>query len=72
MTLDITGVPVVDAAVANALFKTAQAVKLLGATVILTGIQPKIAQALVELGVDLSSLVTRGTLESGIAHVLDR
>ncbi|WP_438003082.1 PAS domain-containing protein [Sorangium sp. So ce321] len=40
--------------------------------VILTGIQPKIAQTLVELGVDLSSLVTRGTLESGIAHVLDR
>ncbi|XXT14697.1 STAS domain-containing protein [Sorangium sp. So ce429] len=70
--LDITGVPVVDAGVADALIKTAQAVKLLGATVILTGIQPKIAQTLVELGVDLSSLVTRGTLESGIAHVLDR
>ncbi|XYH92898.1 PAS domain-containing protein [Sorangium sp. So ce1128] len=70
--LDITGMPVVDAEVADALIKTAQAVKLLGATVILTGIQPKIAQTLVELGVDLSSLVTRGTLESGIAHVLDR
>ncbi|KYF83749.1 hypothetical protein BE17_34875 [Sorangium cellulosum] len=32
----------------------------------------KIAQTLVELRVDLSSLVTRGTPESGIAHALDR
>ncbi|WP_438021848.1 PAS domain-containing protein [Sorangium sp. So ce233] len=70
--LDITGVPVVDTEVANALLKTAQAVKLLGATVILTGIQPKIAQTLVDLGADLSSIITRATLESGIAHVLDR
>ncbi|WP_437805875.1 PAS domain-containing protein [Sorangium sp. So ce1078] len=69
--LDITGVPAVDAEVANALVRTAHAVALLGATVILTGIQPKIAQTLVELGVDLSTLVTRSTLESGIAHALE-
>ncbi|XXX72116.1 PAS domain-containing protein [Sorangium sp. So ce134] len=68
--LDITGVPAVDAEVANALVKTAQAVGLLGATVILTGIQPRIAETLVELGADLSTLVTRSTLESGIAHAL--
>ncbi|WP_433926200.1 hypothetical protein AB3662_25065 [Sorangium cellulosum] len=42
------------------------------ASVILTGIQPKIAQTLVDLGADLSSIVTRATLESGIAHVRDR
>ncbi|WP_437604894.1 PAS domain-containing protein [Sorangium sp. So ce834] len=68
--LDITGVPAVDADVANALVKTAQAVGMLGATVIVTGIQPKIAETLVELGADLSGLVTRSTLESGIAHAL--
>jgi anti-anti-sigma regulatory factor len=49
--LDITGVPVVDTQVADALFRAAQAVKLLGAQVILTGIRPEVAQTLVGLGI---------------------
>ncbi|WP_438019903.1 hypothetical protein WMF18_12905 [Sorangium sp. So ce315] len=40
---------------------------LLGAEVVLTGIQPRMAQALVEMGEGLSGLVTKSTLESGIA-----
>jgi anti-anti-sigma regulatory factor len=47
-------------------------VRLLGAQVMLTGIQPQIAQTLVHLGVDLSSIVTRGSLQSGIAEALRR
>jgi rsbT co-antagonist protein RsbR len=70
--LDITGVPIVDTQVANALLQAAQAVKLLGARVILTGIRPEVAQTLVGLGVDLSGIVTRGTLQSGIADALER
>lgn len=70
--LDITGVHVVDTQVANALVRAAQAVRLLGAQVVLTGIQPRIAQTLVQLGIDLSSIVTRGTLQSGIAYALNR
>jgi anti-anti-sigma regulatory factor len=61
---------VVDTQVAQALISAAQAVRLLGAQVMLTGIQPQIAQTLVHLGVDLSSLVTRGSLQSGIAEAL--
>jgi rsbT co-antagonist protein RsbR len=68
--LDITGVPIVDTQVANALIQAAQAVKLLGAQVVLTGIRPEIAQTLVGLGTDLRGLVTRGTLQDGIAAVL--
>jgi rsbT co-antagonist protein RsbR len=68
--LDITGVPVVDTQVANALLQAAQAVKLLGAKVIITGIRPEVAQTLVSLGVDLSSITTRSTLQSGIAFAL--
>jgi rsbT co-antagonist protein RsbR len=68
--LDITGVSVVDTQVAQALISAAQAVRLLGAQVMLTGIQPQIAQTLVHLGVDLSSIVTRGSLQSGIAEAL--
>jgi anti-anti-sigma regulatory factor len=68
--LDVTGVPIVDAHVASALVQTAQAVKLLGADVVLTGIQPKIARALIDLGIDLASIRTEGTLRGGIARAL--
>ncbi len=70
--LDITGVQVVDTQVANALLRAAQAVKLLGAQVILTGIRPHIAQTLINLGVDLQGIVTRSTLQTGVAYALER
>jgi rsbT co-antagonist protein RsbR len=66
--LDITGVPVVDTQVANALIRAAQAVKLLGAQVVLTGIRPEVAQTLVGLGTDLGGVTTRSSLQSGIAY----
>lgn len=66
--IDITGVSVIDAQVANALILAAQAVRLLGSQVVLTGIQPHVAQTLVGLGVDLKTLVTRSTLQSGIIY----
>jgi rsbT co-antagonist protein RsbR len=66
--LDITGVPVVDTQVADALIRAAQAVKLLGAQVVLTGIRPEVAQTLVGLGTDLRGIVTRSSLQSGIAY----
>ena len=68
--LDITGVQVVDTQVANALLRAAQAVKLLGAQVVLTGIRPEIAQTLVGLGLDMGGITTRATLQSGIAFAL--
>jgi PAS domain S-box-containing protein len=68
--LDITGVPVVDTQVANTLIRSAQAVRLLGARVILTGIGPEIAQTLVGLGVDLGGITTHSTLQTGIQYAL--
>lgn len=68
--LDITGVAMVDTQVAQALVRAAQAVKLLGAQVMLTGIQPQIAQTLVHLGVELSGIITRGSLQAGISAAL--
>jgi len=70
--LDITGVPVVDTQVADALIRAAQAVKLLGAQVVLTGIRPEVAQTLVGLGTDLRGIVTRSSLQSGIAYATTR
>lgn len=70
--LDITGVSLVDTQVSNAIIQTERAIRLLGARVILTGIRPEVAQALVGLGVDLSSIVTYSTLQNGIQDILKR
>jgi rsbT co-antagonist protein RsbR len=64
--LDITGVPIVDSRVANHLLQTVSAARLMGATVILTGLSPQIAQTLVALGVDLSPVRTTVDLQSGL------
>jgi rsbT co-antagonist protein RsbR len=68
--IDITGVIVVDTQVANAFVRAAQAVKLLGAQVMITGIRPEVAQTLVGLGVDLSGIKPHSTLQAGIAQAL--
>jgi len=70
--LDITGVPVVDTAVANAILKSAHAARLLGTEVILTGIRPEVAQTLVNLDATLTNITTCGTLQSGVAYALKR
>lgn len=70
--LDISGTPLVDTAVANALLRAAQAVSLLGARVMLTGIGPEVAQTIVNLGVTLAGIETYGSLQHGIAAALRR
>ncbi|WP_437632969.1 PAS domain S-box protein [Sorangium sp. So ce854] len=72
VVLDITGVAVIDAQVADALIRVAKAVRLLGAQVVLTGIQPRIAQTLVAQGVGMGGVVTLRTLKEGIAFALRR
>lgn len=70
--IDITGMKHVDTSVASTLIQTAGALRLLGAQSVLTGIRAEVAQTLVGLGIDLGSIVTRGTLQSGIAYALSR
>jgi hypothetical protein len=54
IVIDITGVPSVDSTVANHLVQTVDASRLIGATVIVTGLSAEIAQTLVTIGVDLT------------------
>jgi rsbT co-antagonist protein RsbR len=66
VVIDITGVPDVDASVANHLVQTVDASRLMGASVILTGLSPEIAQTLVTIGVDLAKMNTVGDLQGGV------
>ncbi|MGB0695438.1 MAG: PAS domain S-box protein [Rhodospirillaceae bacterium] len=68
--LDVTGVNVIDTDVARHILKAVAAAKMLGSEVVLTGINPTGAQTLVQLGVDLSNVNTKGTLRSGIQEGL--
>ena len=66
VVIDITGVPAVDSSVANHLVQTVDASRLMGATVIVTGLSSEIAQTLVTIGVDLAKMKTVGDLQGGI------
>jgi anti-anti-sigma factor len=70
--IDITGVPVVDTVVAKYLLQAVQAAQLLGCQGILVGIRAEVARTLVELGLDLSGLVTKGSLQDGLAFALQQ
>jgi rsbT co-antagonist protein RsbR len=66
IVIDITGVPTMDKNIANHLVQTVDAARLLGASVILTGLSSEIAQTLVTIGVDLTKIITVGDLQGGI------
>lgn len=68
--IDITGLRHIDTGVAGTLIRASAALKLLGAQVVLTGIRAEIARTLVGLGVDLATLITHSTLQSGITYAL--
>jgi rsbT co-antagonist protein RsbR len=66
VVVDITGVPTIDSTVANHLVQTVEASRLMGASVIITGLSSEIAQTLVTIGVDLSKMNAVGDLQGGI------
>ena len=66
VVIDITGVAAIDLAVANHLVQTVEAARLMGASAIITGLSSKIAQTLVDLGVDLGMMRTVGDLQGGL------
>ncbi|PCC67735.1 rsbT co-antagonist protein RsbR [Nannocystis exedens] len=70
--LDLTGVEVVDTGTASHLIRMIQAIRLLGAEGILTGIHPTIAQTIVSLGVDLTRVAVFGKLRDALVHCLGK
>jgi anti-anti-sigma factor len=69
--IDVTGVPTMDASIVAGFLRTIQAVKLLGAQVLLTGLRPAAATTLANLELDLSSVVTCATLYEGVNRALE-
>ncbi|WP_438031026.1 STAS domain-containing protein [Sorangium sp. So ce233] len=70
--LDLTGVHVVDTKVADHLIKIVKAMQLLGAEGVICGIRPTVAQTMVELGLDLSAIVTKANLRAGLTYCMQR
>jgi rsbT co-antagonist protein RsbR len=70
--IDITGVATVDTLVAQHLLKTVAAARLMGADCIISGIRPQIAQTMVHLQIDLSTVTTKATMAEALRFALQR
>ncbi|MDH5402089.1 MAG: protoglobin domain-containing protein [Candidatus Heimdallarchaeota archaeon] len=68
--IDITGVPLIDTSTGANLVRTVNAINLMGSEVIITGLSPRLAQTIVELGIDLKQLKTKSNLADGLSTAL--
>lgn len=64
--IDVTGVPSIDASVAEQLLRAARAARLLGTRTALVGITPDVARTMVGLGFDATGLETFADLRAGM------
>ncbi|PRP99312.1 STAS domain-containing protein [Enhygromyxa salina] len=68
--LDITGVEVIDTNTANHLIRVTRTVSLLGATCVITGTQPAVAQTMVAIETNFGAVVTLATLRDGLEYCM--
>ena len=69
--IDISGVAIVDTAVANHLIKVTKSTKLMGCETIISGISPSIAHTMVDLGIEVGEIRTTATLKDALSMALD-
>ena len=70
--LDISGVAVVDTAVANHLIKITKATRLMGCECIISGVSPAIAQTVVELGIDVGTIKTTSDMKAALEEAFSQ
>lgn len=66
VVIDLTSIDFVDSFIAKVLGDVVQMSGLMGAKVVLTGIQPGVAITLVELGIRMKNVMTALDLEDGL------
>jgi rsbT co-antagonist protein RsbR len=66
MILDISGVAIMDTAVANHLIKITKATRLMGCVCTISGVSPAIAETIVSLGIDIGNIRTTATLKDAL------
>ncbi len=64
--LDITGVLIIDSEVAQGLLQILRSARLLGAEVVLVGVRPEVASAIVRLGIDPGSIRAYSDLQTAL------
>ena len=70
--LDTTGIATMDTQVTTHMVRTIQASSLLGTKCVITGITPEVAQAMTQLDVDMTGLITKRDLQEGLRWALDK
>ncbi|MFD1362013.1 STAS domain-containing protein [Lentibacillus salinarum] len=66
VVIDLTSVEIIDSFIAKVLGEVVTMSDLMGAKVVLTGIQPAVAVTLIDLGVHLQNVPTALDLERGL------
>jgi rsbT co-antagonist protein RsbR len=70
--LDLSGVPVVDTAVAQQLLQVIQALRLVGVRAVISGIRVEIAQTIISLGIDFQYIKTYSTLQHALSAYMEK
>lgn len=68
--LDLTGVEKIDTQTADQVLRVVGAVALLGVKGVISGVRPAVAEALIDLGVDLSRVATLATLHDALRRCM--
>jgi len=66
IVIDLTSIDFIDSFIAKVLGDVIEMSKLMGARVVITGIQPAVAITLIELGIRLQDVLTALDLENGL------
>jgi rsbT co-antagonist protein RsbR len=70
--IDITGIDVMDTRTVDHFMRMARSVRLLGAECALTGMKPYIAQTVVQMGIDLTNVITFRSLRDALQQFVSR
>lgn len=70
--VDVTAMDVMDSYASRTLREIAQMIRLRGAEMVIVGIQPEVAFAMVQLGLTLEGVMTALDLEEGLAYLTEK